>query len=490
MSIYDSDITSSGVTIQRAAYDKPSAGSSVSEMIQFSVFNTSDAVNVIYEGQQILFSFRLHSMSDDTQYTDWVDRGRYFIQSIDRGDSATNVSAYDEVSLLDGYVPPMAQDMTVLQYANVLESYYGCVLLKNSPMLNSTISTVNASNGNEVTMLVKNFVLPLDKMDGVTARDIVSSIAGMLGGNAYIDSSGLLQCKSPFYNVSKSSVDVSFSASHLEKGVDYVTFQQVVIEQSSGSGGSGNNNYISYPGAQCTIKLNSLFVPEFKWGHYFASYMKKYVLMSANTTINDRYYNATGAYVTPLVELFDVVQDTASSEKFTMTDYSLTIAGNCTGQLSRPSPNDAVSRIAGKIYWSPGTGYIDTIFWASKYTTSSASIRPITKYTCLLNLSILHGTTTAHVFGNQRLTFTASYYYKNGGGAAVHNVDITVRIADRYYDMPYSSAYMVYAVIENYDEIDIDPSRPYSIGSITVKSSYSSASSSYQVFDYDYLTTD
>jgi hypothetical protein len=381
-------------------------------------------------------------------------------------------------------MPPMTQDMTISQYADALESYYGCALLKNSPMLNSTISTVNATNGNEVTMLAKNFVLSFEKMDDVTARDIVSGIAGMLGGNAYLDSSGILQCKSPFYNVSKSSVDASFSASHIEKGVDYVTFQQVVVEQS------GGDRHISYPGAQCTIKLNSVFVPEFKWGHYFASYMKKYVLMNQNTTIDDRYYNATGAYVTPLVELFDVVQDTASSEKFTMTDYSLTIAGNCTGQLSRPSPDDAVSRMVGKFYWSPGTGYINTIFWASKYYTSSASIKPITKYTCLLRINELHGVTTAHVFGNQRLTFTASYYYKNGGGAAVNNVNITVRLADRYYDMPYRSTYMVYAVIENYDEIDIDPSRPYSIGSITVKSSYSSASSSYQVFDYDYLTTD
>ena len=477
--IYDQDITSNGVTLQRSAYEKPSAGNAASEMIRFTMYN-GDASGVVSEGPKIKFGFRLN---DGETTTSWVDRGTYIISNVSNHDAVTDVTAYDEIRLLDEYVPSISGDVTIEQYADALFSNYGSSLLMDSPLLDSTLFVVNQNfyGGTIVEMAARDYVLSFDKMDGVSARDVVAGIAALLGGNAYIDSSGLLQSKSPFYNADKSQIDVTFSAGKFEKGKDYISFNNAIVTMPDG------NSFVSYGGAQCEVKINPLFLPEWQEYRMFAGRIKRNLFITGleSQTYEEYGVYATGSFVTPLVELFDVVSDTTSGEKFALTEYRLNIAGNCTGELSRPLPPDSVFRKIGKFYWSRSSGYYKYDYVKSNYVQGIAFFSPISKYHGVLSIGIISGGYTVHIPGDQSLTFTASYYYKNSGEVQ-NNVSITVRTIDEFYDVPKSKGNIYEVVIEDYETLDIDPSRPFNISSIPIKSSASTASGR-QVLDYEML---
>lgn len=476
VSIDESNITSSGVTLQRSLYDKPSAGNAASEMLRFTIYK-NDFTNLVRVGQKVRLAFRLN---DGAAVTNWVNRGVFYITTLDNDERQTTVTAYDEIEKLDGCMPSIKADLTIQEYANKLSTAYGVDLLKNSPMLDETFTVVNEStqSGSQTTIVAKNFVLKADQMDGVTARDIVSSIAGMLGGNAYVDTDGILQCKSPFHNYSKSTADVMFSAGNLSKGSEEVTFNQIVVEPSKGE------KFISFAGAQCTVKLEDVFLPTLGYRRLFASGLATNVFEDTDKRPRDRMYNATGAFVTPLVELFDVAQDTVTGEKFAITDYSLSISGNCTGQLSRPLPDNSASRIQGRVFWSNSIGYVNIAWKLETKVSASATFKPISKYSGLIRVPLFYGKTSIRINGVKYLTFPANYYYDSNGN--VHNnVDVRVRLVNRIYDLSGTAYYMIEAIIVDFNSLDIDPSRPYSFKTINIRGSDATEPANAQIFDYN-----
>lgn len=489
---YNDDISSNGVTIQHALYNEVSVGGAVSAIMTFSVYDAVNAL-ILQKGQKATFSVRL---SDGETVTDWVDRGVFYIDSVTANDDdSVSVTAYDEMGLLDEYQPGFTEDITVSAYADLLNDIYGCSMLADSSLLGETVYVEG------ITKTIGAATLPYEEIGDTTARDIVASIAALLGGNAYIDYTGALRVASPFGSGTGTTVDVTAGSITRDRKITRANCVIIVPSKtisiplySSASTLTDFKEFPDHTGIATRVGINAIFAPtNGKDLRVFAHSICNKVYGNDNTYYKDYVgFIASGAHVTPLFELLDTASvdvGSGNTESFVISSYRVTFGGECAGELSKPlvgrslQPNMQRMYVNSLMGWDryewalSGYGYessygqnIWRLRWA--YESDRTFLAYFYRGPAYPSSQDYDKQSLYKIIGGQEITFTFSYYYDSTG--AIHrNATVTGYSQEQVLgNAPSNKVPFIRFYTE--DAIDIDKSRPYSVSAIMVRSSLQS----------------
>lgn len=484
VSFGNGDISSGGVTIQHSLYNEVSAGGAVSATMTFSLYDAINAL-LLQKGQKITFYVRLN---DGETATAWVKRGVFFIESATANDDdSTSVVAYDEMSLLEGYKPSFIEDITISDYADLLNETYGCSLLVGSPLLDETVSM----EGTSTMTAIGDISLPFDESGDINAREIVASIAALLGGNAYIDYTGELKTASPFSAGTGDTVNVTAGGISRDRKITRANSlivypsKTLTVPLYQDQRITDFDSFHDRAGIAVSVSINSIFAP--KLGEQlrpFARNIGKKLFGQFDGYADYSGFLAHDAHVTPLFELLDTASvdiGSGKTESFVITNYRMTFGGECAGELSKPFVENSLQVNMQRIYYSTWYGWERHEWALSEYGYDSSYGQNYwrLKWAYESDRSFLacffrqYYPTSSNVLykiiGGQRIDFTFSYYYDTSG-AIHHNVTVTGYSQEQILGSPHSTT-VPFIRFYTEDAIDIDQSRPYSVGLVMVRSS-------------------
>lgn len=327
-------------TLDGALFDGASVGNVCSSRLNFTLKGVADSVSIFKKGQYVTFKCRLRL---GNAVTAWVDQGSYYIQSVSpRENGDVVIGAYDELYVIGDYVSQTSNGMPFANYMTRLYQMYG-LIAQRSDLNNASLYDGNVS--------VSGISIKAGAGE-VEARNVLKSVAALAGGNIAINKSnriGLYRLdEGPTVTDSPAGEVVTVASLFRDDKPTVVT--GVNLESDNGS-------FKSSSGWLVTCKTEDKVIGSGSADLAAAAYRN---LKANNLNIRISNVDADGAYITPLIELGDMVSVKLADGRyynFKLAEYSLNYAGGCWGHIGIPVASDDITQIINST-WDATDGWI------------------------------------------------------------------------------------------------------------------------------------
>lgn len=328
------DIDGNGVVLEHKLFDDYSIGNACAAMLSFTVKGRSEEARLIRKGQILVFRVRLRHRQTSIyaySYSGYAPQGRYIVDSVTSyEDGSFKVIAYDYLMLLDGIDVSgtnwMGSNAPV--YAEYLKDKYDNATLTSFLLVGPGGGASSSFPYDDRIM----YALMPQSLSTVAARDVFKSLAAFGGSNltANKNAKGVLISPSNESSFTQQPLGTVVTAASLETKENMGTIAGVMLN-------SGSTSLFSSEGY--LVRGNVL--PDF-YANVQDTVDAYENMLSGNDNVR-KFDNVvvSGATVTPLVELGDVVSVEVGDGyfNFTLCGYRLTYCSGeggycCYGELS------------------------------------------------------------------------------------------------------------------------------------------------------------
>lgn len=330
----NADLTS--CSVQAALFNDLSLGNVCSARLSIALKDALNELNSFAKGQKVELKCRLRKGSTSTAY---VKQGVYYVETVTPNHNGdVSISAYDELYGLKDCISQHTSTITFSSYLSKIRTMYGLTFAY------SYATAARLADGTTVGAIK----IPAGLAD-VSAREVLSSVASIAGGNFAIDKSNNLR----LYRIGNgdtttaSAGGIPVTAASIKKDFLPTVITGVNLK-------SGSSTFKSDSGWRIDCAVHGGFNPS-------ADTAKTIVKNMRTEKKNVRFSNVQvdGALIDPLFELGDVVSVDMGGEfyNFPVCDYSVGYSGGCWGSLQNGMSGNAVDFSIEQSYSSQNGWY-------------------------------------------------------------------------------------------------------------------------------------
>ena len=422
--------------MQGALFSDVSIGNACSCSLSIVIKEGEADYYTFQKDQEIKLSCRLRL---DSTTTDYVPQGTYYIDSVELKENGDiKIVAYDSIMRTAEYVSQVfgSSSCTFSAYLDRLSTMY------DSMFDYSVLTAQPAAHQSSYSSTVGN--TKINAHDSELAaftplRDILASVAGYAGGNIALDKSG----KAHLFRfddgptVTTTPLGEVFTAASLKRSQNKL-FNNIRTEYESPSSSVGR---VKRDGSGYNVKMYANGKALIQ-GAYFDYNVLTYNLNLGTTSkqLQSARIQTGGAYISPLVELGDVVSlDIGGGEylNYILSEYKLSLVGGCWGEINIPMSDNSVNFAYGTT-WNSSSGWISGF---NNGTTTREAIS-ITFESCNRLTFKHHGWTQslatniivvlARIYDLSATTLTISTTYLDADGVS-QNLNLTGYISNFIY---------------------------------------------------------
>lgn len=435
---YENDSLSS-CSISGALFNDLSLGNACSARLSFTVIDAAVDYEQFRRNQKVVLSVRLQQLNGGeatSTYSGWAQLGVFYIDSYTLNDTGNiNIVAYDALNVMQDMASQQTEALSIGDYLNRLRLMYGTLTsAMYSDFLDYKINYYSSS-----VNYVSDLQVP-QAANSVTGRDVMSSIAGLAGGNVIVGRDGnfklhrAMPAPSTTANVPTGAIEATAAQlSHRDRlktatcacvnagGEQYqnrsgwaiVSYVDSVFPITDANTG-GNNNTVY--GVESSMHIN-------------ASEVYQYNLQYANVS-------ASGVYITPLFELGDIVSiqiENGQHYNFPIASYTMNVLAGCWGELSFPVTDNAFVYRTADEWTSPG-GWIGT--WFDVHLNygnelGNPAIEILNSHMFALKRVLLANTPTVVSINNGTLGVSSTITYEDDNGVT-KTATISGQLSEQY----------------------------------------------------------
>lgn len=336
--------------MQGALFSDVSIGNACSCSLAIVIKEGEADYQTFAQGQEINLSCRLRLGGTTTSY---VSQGTYYIDTAElRENGDIRIVAYDSIVRTAEYVSQV--------FGNSNTSTFSAYLDRLSTMYDGMFDYSELTAQAIVSGTIGNIQIYAQKDDYaafIPFRDVLATVAGQAGGNIALDKSG----KAHLYRfdngptVTTTPLGEVFTAATLKRSQNKM-FNSIRADYESYS------SHVTFNGAGYNILM-------YRTGKVLDIYSS---LLSPASIVNNMYYGldskqlasaniqASGAYISPLVELGDTVSlDIGGGEylNYILSEYKLSLVGGCWGEINVPMSDNCV-KLNYDSTWNSSDGWI------------------------------------------------------------------------------------------------------------------------------------
>lgn len=340
-------------TLESSLYNSLSIGNACSSRLRFVLKNMAGSVGMFKEEQLVIFECRMRKGDD---VSEWMPQGKYFVQSFTAQETGeVTVVAYDELYRMQNQVSQLASETKLSTLFARLKKMYGRVcdvdtFIVNQPLVDNTNITVNSgSTVGDIRIKSESANTPI--------RTVLQTVATLSGANVTIDKRNRMRCfdiNNPSW-VSNEPEGIQVTASSLFRDDQPTYITGVTLEGDNGT-------FLSSSGWRVRGRISSKVTIEASDAVATTVYANLRANSTSDKDINVEVSNvrADGVYVTPLIELFDLVSvDIGDGQYFNfyVTDFSLNYVNGCWGRLGSPVSKGDIDQSIVAV-WNENDGWI------------------------------------------------------------------------------------------------------------------------------------